>query len=470
MALPSGTAAPATAPAAVGSLAPDFDLQSTGASGRSALADYRGRWLVLVFYPRDFSLVCPTELSALSTRIEEFRERGCALLGVSADTLESHKRWIATPAGQGGLGGLSFPLASDADGLTCRAYGVFLEPQHMALRGLYVIDPNGVLQYAVVHNLSVGRRTDEVLRVLAALQTGGLCAENWTPGDATLNAPRQVGPGSTISHYRIEEQIGKGSFAAVYRAEDTTLRRTVALKILKMDSPAAIGRALDEARSAASLTHPNICTIYSVDDSEGLPVIAMEYLAGKSLATLIDEGPLPLAQAADIAGQIAAGMTVAHESGVVHGDLKPANVFVTDAGTVKVLDFGLSRRERTGKSPDETTELLAGGSGSVAGTPSYMSPEQAAGERAEQASDIFSLGATIYEMLTGHRAFGGENVLQVLGKIRAVDSTKLAADVPEPFRPIITQALVREPARRSVTMREIAAELETFDASAAGTT
>ena len=454
------TVPPATAPtAAVGSLAPDFDLRSTAAAGRSALADHRGRWLVLVFYPRDFSLVCPTELSALSTRIDEFQSRGCDVLGVSADTLESHRRWIATPSGQGGLGGLSFPLASDADGQTCRAYGVFLEPQHMALRGLFLIDPNGVLQYAVVHNLSVGRRTDEVLRVLAALQTGGLCAENWTPGDATLNVPRQIGPGSTISHYRIEEQIGKGSFAAVYRAEDTTLRRSVALKILKMDSPLAIDRALAEARSAAALGHPNICTIYSVDDSEGLPVIAMEYLAGQSLAKLIEAGPIPPGRAADIARQIATGMTAAHDAGIVHGDLKPANVFVTDSGTVKVLDFGLSRRAQREKDPDETTELLGVGSGSVAGTPSYMSPEQSAGERAEQASDVFSLGATVYEMLTGRRAFGGENVLQVLGKIRSVDADKLASDVPEPFRSIVAQALVRDAARRSITMRGIAADL-----------
>ncbi len=452
-----------TAPAAVGSLAPDFDLPSTSPEGRCALSDYSGRWLVLVFYPRDFSLVCPTELSALSTRIDEFNSRGCDVLGVSADTLESHQRWIATPFGQGGLGGLSFPLASDIEGTACRSYGVFLEPQHMALRGLFLVDPNGVLQYAVVHNLSVGRRTDEVLRVLAALQTGGLCAENWTPGDATLNAPRQVGPGSTIAHFRIEEQIGKGSFASVYRAEDTTLRRTVALKILKMDSPAAIDRALDEARSAAALAHPNICTIYSVDDSEGLPVIAMEYLAGRSLAKVIEARPIPPDQAADIVRQIAAGMAVAHEAGVVHGDLKPANVFVTESGTVKVLDFGLSRRAQRAKSPDETTELMAGGSGSVAGTPSYMSPEQAVGEHAEQASDVFSLGTTLYEMLTGHRAFGGENVLQVLGQIRKVDAAKLAADVPEPFRSILAQALVREAARRSITMREIADELEIYE-------
>ena len=235
-----------TTNASVGSLAPEFDLPSTSPSGRSKLADYRGRWLVLIFYPRDFSLVCPTELTAIGTRIEEFHSRGCDALGVSADTLESHHRWIATPRAQGGLSGLGFPLASDADGSACRDYGVFLETQHVALRGLFIIDPNGVLQYQVVHNLSVGRRTDEVLRVLAALQTGGLCAENWSPGEATLDAARPLGPGRVLSHYRIEEQIGSGSFASVFRARDTTLERSVALKVLKIDSPANVSAALAE--------------------------------------------------------------------------------------------------------------------------------------------------------------------------------------------------------------------------------
>ena len=130
----------------------------------------------------------------------------------------------------GGLHGLGYPLASDVEGTVCRAYGVFLETQHVALRGLFVIDPNGVLQYQVVHNLSVGRRTDEVLRVLAALQTGGLCAENWSPGDATLDRSRPLGPGSVLGIIRIQELIGSGSFASVFRAQDTTLHRPVALE------------------------------------------------------------------------------------------------------------------------------------------------------------------------------------------------------------------------------------------------
>src|SRR5689334_9302341 len=141
--------------ASVGKRAPDFDLPCTSGSAatrrRLTLTDYRDRWLIVVFYPRDFSLVCPTELTALSARMEEFRRRGCDLLGVSTDSLESHERWIATPRARGGLGEIHFPLASDQDGAVSRAYGVFLEHQRVALRGLFIIDPNGVLQYQGVH-------------------------------------------------------------------------------------------------------------------------------------------------------------------------------------------------------------------------------------------------------------------------------------------------------------------------------
>ncbi len=172
-----------------------------------------------------------------------------------------------------GLSGLPYPLASDVSGGACRAYGVFLETQHVALRGLFIIDPNGVLQYKVIHNLSVGRRTDEILRVLSALQTGGLCAENWTPGAATIDVQgSHVGPGRVISQYRVEARIGKGAFASVFRARDTVLDRLVALKVLNIDSPANVGSVLTEARAAAALNHANVCTIYSIDDSEGLPV------------------------------------------------------------------------------------------------------------------------------------------------------------------------------------------------------
>src|SRR5688500_13348431 len=186
----------------VGTRAPDFDLPIAPVSGdpreRAALADYRDRWLILMFYPRDFSLVCPTELTALSQRYDEFLKRDCDLLGISTDSVETHERWMIAPRGQGGLGGLRFPLAADEEGTVCQGYGVYVPRQHLAMRGLFIIDPNGVLQYQVMHNLSVGRSSDEVLRVLDALQTGGLCPEGWQRNTATLDAASALGPGSVV--------------------------------------------------------------------------------------------------------------------------------------------------------------------------------------------------------------------------------------------------------------------------------
>ncbi len=444
----------------VGSFAPEFDLAATVApGGRVRLSDFRGRWLVLVFYPRDFSLVCPTELSALSGRLTDFEKQGCAIVGVSSDTLDSHIRWVTTSRAAGGLGSLRFPLAADPDGDACRAYGVFLEAQRVALRGLFIIDPNGILQYQAVHNLSVGRRTDEILRVLAALQTGGLCSEGWGPEQQTLDVSGLLVPGTMLSHYRIEEELGTGAFAKVFRAHDTRLERTVALKVVKPDSTVNPQTLLAEARAAAALNHPNVCTVYSVDNSEGVPVIAMEYLAGSSLASLVADGQLPASRAISIGAQVASGMAVAHAQGVVHGDLKPANVFVTNEGNAKILDFGLARRKPPASDPEATADLTAGSSGGVAGTPGYMSPEQVAGEEPRPASDVFSLGVIFYELATGKRAFSGENLLQTLNRIRQVDSRTMSAGVSPPFGELLKTMLARDIADRTIAMSDVAARL-----------
>src|SRR6516162_6568406 len=222
--------------ASVGKRAPQFDLpctQGRAEARRVNLADYRDGWLILVFYPRDFSLVCPTELTALSARMEDFRRRGGDLLGDSTDSIASHEQWITTPRARGGLGEIHFPLASDPDGAVARAYDVYLEPQHVALRGLFIIDPNGVLQYQAVHNLSVGRRSEEVVRVLTALESGGMCPEDWCADCATIDPAQVLVPGNVFAHYRIEAEVGHGSFAAVFRAHDTILDRSVALKVFR---------------------------------------------------------------------------------------------------------------------------------------------------------------------------------------------------------------------------------------------
>ncbi len=175
--------------AKVGETAPTFTMpiarpgdtvQKLG--GAVSLADYAGKWLVLFFYPLDFTFVCPTEITALSDRYEELQEIGADVLGVSIDSVYAHLAWMNTSRDQHGVSGILYPLASDITKSVAREYGVLIEEQGIALRGLFIIDPNGVLQYVVVNSLNIGRSADETLRVLYALQSGGLCPSDWKPG------------------------------------------------------------------------------------------------------------------------------------------------------------------------------------------------------------------------------------------------------------------------------------------------
>ncbi len=178
--------------AMVGQMAPDFEMSSTKniekLDENVKLSDYRGKWLVLLFYPLDFTFVCPTELTAFSDRYEDFEGIGAEVLGVSTDSVFSHRAWLKTPRDKGGVEDLRYPLAADSTKKVSRDYGVLIEDQGVALRGLFVIDPEGVLRYKVVHDLNVGRSADETLRVIQALQTGGLCQADWRPGQETIKA------------------------------------------------------------------------------------------------------------------------------------------------------------------------------------------------------------------------------------------------------------------------------------------
>lgn len=176
----------------VGHKAPYFKMESTKnvkTLGEAVtLDDYKGKWLVMIFYPLDFTFVCPTELLAFSDRIEEFNKAGAEVLGISTDSKYSHRAWIHTPRDQNGIQGLRYPLAADFTKQVSRDYGVLIEDKGIALRGLFIIDPEGVLQYKVVHSLNIGRSVDETLRVLQALMEGGLCPADWKPGQKTLTA------------------------------------------------------------------------------------------------------------------------------------------------------------------------------------------------------------------------------------------------------------------------------------------
>lgn len=176
----------------VGRPAPDFTMETATGNGqdfgKASLTDYKGKWLVLFFYPLDFTFVCPTEITALSEAAGEFNKSNTEILGVSVDSKHSHRAWINTPVNDNGLGQLNFPLAADITKSVARDYGVLIEEEGIALRGLFIIDPEGEVKYQVVNHNNVGRSVEETLRVLQALQSGGLCPINWKPGDKHLVA------------------------------------------------------------------------------------------------------------------------------------------------------------------------------------------------------------------------------------------------------------------------------------------
>lgn len=174
----------------VGTPAPNFKMDAVQGDGNEFisvnLTDYKSKWLVLFFYPLDFTFVCPTEISGISKRLEDFKKLKAEVLGVSIDSKFSHKAWINSKIEDGGLGKINYPLASDITKEVSSSFGVLIEEAGIALRGLFIIDPDGIIRYSVVHDLNVGRSVDETLRVLQALQSGGLCPIDWEPGDEHL--------------------------------------------------------------------------------------------------------------------------------------------------------------------------------------------------------------------------------------------------------------------------------------------
>jgi peroxiredoxin (alkyl hydroperoxide reductase subunit C) len=188
----TATAAISVEKAMVGQPAPDFEMASTKnlekLDQNVKLADYKGKWVVLLFYPLDFTFVCPTELTTFSDRYEDFEGIGADIIGVSTDSVFSHRAWLQTPRDKGGVEGLKYPLAADSTKKVASDYGVLIEDKGIALRGLFVIDPEGILRYKVIHDLNIGRSAEETLRVIQALQTGGLCQAEWKPGQETIKA------------------------------------------------------------------------------------------------------------------------------------------------------------------------------------------------------------------------------------------------------------------------------------------
>ncbi len=281
--------------------------------------------------------------------------------------------------------------------------------------------------------------------------------------------------GQTLGHYKILDQLGAGGMGVVYRAQDSKLGRQVALKVLPMGSTAseeAVERFRREARTASSLNHQNICTIYGFDEHEGQLYLAMELLDGEPLDRRLSGRPLELKQMLDIAAQVADALDAAHSEGILHRDIKPANIFITRRGSVKVLDFGLAKLSpeyrRSGRHLDATHETsppehFTSVAGTTVGTIAYMSPEQARGDEVDPRTDLFSFGVVLYEMATGRQSFPGHTTAVVFDGILnrdPVPPSTINAMLPAELDRIVSKALEKDRSLRYQTAADIGADLK----------
>jgi serine/threonine protein kinase/dipeptidyl aminopeptidase/acylaminoacyl peptidase len=272
--------------------------------------------------------------------------------------------------------------------------------------------------------------------------------------------------GRSLLHYRITEKIGEGGMGVVYKARDTHLDRTVAIKVLPAEAvadPERKRRFIQEAKAASALNHPNIIDIHDINSDAGVDFIVMEHVPGKTLDRRIGRKGLRVGEALKYAVQIADALASAHTAGIVHRDLKPANIMVTETGLVKVLDFGLAKLTQPLESEVSATASAMKsltGEGRIIGTVAYMSPEQAEGKAVDARSDIFSFGSVLYEMISGKQPFQADSTLSTLSAILNKEAGPLSAGIPHDLERIVTRCLRKDPARRFQAMADLKVELE----------
>jgi len=281
----------------------------------------------------------------------------------------------------------------------------------------------------------------------------------------------KIAAGQQLLHYRLIGKIGEGGMGVVWSAEDTRLHRQVALKFVadeKAADPEAVARHLREARAASALNHPNICSIHDIGEWHGAPFIVMELLEGRSLQSRIESGPTALGEAIEIAIQIAGALAAAHARGIVHRDVKPANIVVAASGQAKILDFGLAKLATTpgrGLGFEDSTRLDVTAPGALVGTISYMSPEQALGKELDARTDVFSLGVVLYELVTTRRPFEGTTSAAVFDAILHQEPSPLSgatSRIPPELERIVRKALEKTPEMRYQSAADLGTDLARF--------
>ncbi len=308
---------------------------------------------------------------------------------------------------------------------------------------------------------------DEIIEILTPLRDSLRSGSSSGPDHTTIvpppKAPR-LDVGETLGRYRLLSKIGEGGMGAVYRALDVSLDRQVAVKTLKAQAvqrPDRKRRFIQEARAASALEHPNIVTIHEIGEQGGVSFIAMEYIAGETLEVKARGAGLALHDAVSMAVQIADALACAHAAGIIHRDLKTANVMVSPEGRVKLLDFGLAKLAESDQPPSGDTPQTE--DGAVMGTVAYMSPEQAEGRPVDVRSDIFSFGSVLFEMLTGRRAFEGDSRVSVMADIvqrKPPSAREIRTDIPAELERILERCLRKNPAKRFQSMADLRVSLE----------
>src|SRR5215475_2943805 len=281
-------------------------------------------------------------------------------------------------------------------------------------------------------------------------------------------------PGTRFNHYEVVSQLGAGGMGEVYLAEDPRLGRQVAIKVLPAEfakDSDRLRRFEQEARATSALNHPNILTVYDIGAHEGAPYIVAELLEGEELSELIKQGAIAPRKAIDYARQIAEGLAAAHAKGVVHRDLRPENLFITNDGRRKILDFGLAKlrqRQFGGIDKDAPTQKRITDPGVIMGTVGYMSPEQARGQETDHRSDIFAFGAILYEMLTGQRAFRGDSAIEVMNAILKEEPPEMGDSgvrITPGLEKVVRRCMEKKPEDRFHSAHDLGFALEAVDSS-----